>query len=303
MYPVEIRKFVLVLYNNVKSFRKASLLLGISKSTICRWNKQPERKEYKTRNSKCNNPVIIDIIKGCLHLHRFSTITDIQKFLATNCGLNVSRELLRLVMKHKMNLSFQKPRFYPSPKQSGLKTKEYTNSFDNFFSKKKKHTLVSIDEVGFSSNTRPLKGWNEKATRFHVSFHPSSAEKQHISCCSAMYNGKITYSKIKGHYSTLTFLAFLQEQDFPDHSVLLMDNVRFHHAKIIKEYCNSKNWHILHTPPYSPWFNPIERAFSVIKNHYRKHRSIEQAFKTLDPIKIDKLLLSSYKEVASARSL
>jgi transposase len=80
-----------------------------------------------------------------------------------------------------------------------------------------------------------------------------------------------------------------------------MDNARFHHSKIIKDYCDTKNWQIIYTPPYSPWFNPIERVFSIIKNHFRKHRSIENAFDSIDSKKIDNILMTAYKEVEIAK--
>ena len=57
-----------------------------------------------------------------------------------------------------------------------------------------------------------------------------------------------------------------------------MDNVRFHHSKDVLEYFKSRNIDILFVPPYSPWFNPIENAFSLIKKHFYKHGKINEAF-------------------------
>ena len=59
-----------------------------------------------------------------------------------------------------------------------------------------------------------------------------------------------------------------------------MDNVSFHHCKEVVEFIHSQNWKILYTPPYSPWFSPIEGVFSVVKNHYRKFLDIDLAFQT-----------------------
>ena len=38
MYPVDIRKLILNLYIKIKSLRKLEVLVGISRSTISRWN-------------------------------------------------------------------------------------------------------------------------------------------------------------------------------------------------------------------------------------------------------------------------
>jgi transposase len=44
---------------------------------------------------------------------------------------------------------------------------------------------------------------------------------------------------------------------------ILQDNVRFHHALIIKEYAKINNINMEYIPAYSPDFNPIVR--NVIK--------------------------------------
>ena len=49
-----------------------------------------------------------------------------------------------------------------------------------------------------------------------------------------------------------------------------MDNVPFHKTSIVKQYLIDCKANILFTPPYSPDYNPIENAFSKIKNSYRK---------------------------------
>lgn len=100
------------------------------------------------------------------------------------------KRFVTFIYEESYEVDKSKPRFYPVPNESALeqKTKDYVVEFENSF-KLKNRTLVSIDEVGFSSNTRPLKEWNRKGTRFHNRFCPSSTEKKHISCCCLIYNG------------------------------------------------------------------------------------------------------------------
>ena len=76
-------------------------------------------------------------------------------------------------------------------------------------------------------------------------------------------------------------MKYIKTFEFPKNKNIIMDNVSFHHSKIIKNYINSKNWNIIYTPPYSPNFNPIENIFSKIKNYYRKYKSIEDSFKII----------------------
>ena len=64
-----------------------------------------------------------------------------------------------------------------------------------------------------------------------------------------------------------------------------MDNVAFHKTTEVKTYLQSKKCNLLFIPPYSPEFNPIELAFSKIKNAYRK-LCIQDNFNREEGIKV-----------------
>ena len=48
-------------------------------------------------------------------------------------------------------------------------------------------------------------------------------------------------------------------------SVLVMDNMKSHHAKAVKELLDKSGIHCLYLPPYSPDLNPIEKLWSKVK--------------------------------------
>jgi transposase len=58
--------------------------------------------------------------------------------------------------------------------------------------------------------------------------------------------------------------------------ILIVDNVRYHHAKLLKIFLeNNPKLEILYLPPYSPDLNPIERVWwymrkSITHNRYVK---------------------------------
>ena len=71
---------------------------------------------------------------------------------------------------------------------------------------------------------------------------------------------------------------------------LIMDNHPVHHAKIVQEYLVKNNIKFLFLPSYSPELNPIEEAFSKIKQYIKKQkprvlnkllRVIDDAFKII----------------------
>ena len=59
----------------------------------------------------------------------------------------------------------------------------------------------------------------------------------------------------------------------PRGSTLVMDNLRAHHSKEVRDVLNNKWINILFSPPYSPRCNPIEKVFGILKPMYRKQSS------------------------------
>ncbi len=74
---------------------------------------------------------------------------------------------------------------------------------------------------------------------------------------------------------------FLEGLDLPEKSVILLDNVSFHHSRSVYNIASKRSWDLLFVPPYSPWFNPIEGIFSIIKRHYYENGDINEAFKAV----------------------
>jgi len=99
------------------------------------------------------------------------------------------------------------------------------------------------------------------------------------SCVCITSKGDIFYKTIDKSFKTLSFFEFFKSLQLPINTIILIDNASIHKSKIIKEYAISKSWFLIFIPPYSPCFNPIENVFSSVKHHYRKYKSIDDAFK------------------------
>ena len=54
--------------------------------------------------------------------------------------------------------------------------------------------------------------------------------------------------------------------------VVIMDNMRSHHAKIVTELLDKSGISYLYLPPYSPDLNPIEKMWSKMKSILRKRK-------------------------------
>ena len=75
------------------------------------------------------------------------------------------------------------------------------------------------------------------------------------------------------------------------HSILIMDNCSIHHVAEVKNLFQQAGIVVLFLPPYSPDLNPVEEAFSYVKNYLRKHDQLLQAIP--DPTDVIQAALDS----------
>ena len=69
----------------------------------------------------------------------------------------------------------------------------------------------------------------------------------------------------------LEWLKILRPQLAPD-QVLVLDNLKVHHARVVQEWLEHNPIRLIFLPPYSPHFNPIERLWALLKARLRKER-------------------------------
>lgn len=70
-----------------------------------------------------------------------------------------------------------------------------------------------------------------------------------------------------------SFTAYVNQVLVPELSpgdIVIMDNLSSHKGPIIRDAIEAAGAELLFLPPYSPDFNPIEKAFSKLKAHLRK---------------------------------
>lgn len=90
---------------------------------------------------------------------------------------------------------------------------------------------------------------------------------------SVRLNGEIVYTTYAGGTTAERFRDYLGNLLLPTldkHAVIIMDNMRSHHAKIIRQFLDEKEINYIYLPPYSPDLNPIEKLWSKLKAILRK---------------------------------
>ncbi len=77
---------------------------------------------------------------------------------------------------------------------------------------------------------------------------------------------------VEGGANGAVFEGYLREMLVPalGEGDMVMDNLSVHKSERVREMIEGAGAEVFYLPPYSPEFNPIEEAFSKIKNLLRK---------------------------------
>ena len=92
----------------------------------------------------------------------------------------------------------------------------------------------------------------------------------------------LRYTAFSGGTTVERFKRYLEIDLLPhlnDNSVLIMDNMKSHYAKAVKNLLDSSGVRYIYLPPYSPDLNPIEKLWSKVKAFLRKFKA-----RTLDAL-------------------
>lgn len=92
---------------------------------------------------------------------------------------------------------------------------------------------------------------------------------------SIRLNGSLVYTTYQGGTTAQRFREYMEKQLIPSlekGNVVIMDNMRSHHAKIVTELLDKAGISYLYLPPYSPDLNPIEKMWSKMKAILRKNK-------------------------------
>lgn len=132
--------------------------------------------------------------------------------------------------------------------------------------------FVFIDEAGCNLAMAVLYGWAPIGKRAR-SARPVNRGKN-ISMIGAIDDcGMLALRAVEGATNKAKFVAFISEVLAPKlmvGQVVVMDNLRAHHAPEVREAIEAVGARVLYLPPYSPELNPIELCWSKFKRTLRR---------------------------------
>ena len=129
------------------------------------------------------------------------------------------------------------------------------------------HTITSIDECHFSNRLFPQYGYSEIGKRCVLRNPRGGGWRSYSLILSISSDGQSFMRVIEGTVTRDKFRTWVKDADFPNGTVLLLDNCSIHHGN--DSTFESLEVTPLYLPPYSPQYQPVELAFSKVKQIFR----------------------------------
>ncbi len=172
--------------------------------------------------------------------------------------------------------------------------KEKRKAWAEIITKYPPERLVYLDESGVNTDMTRIYGRAIGGARA-VDHTPINTPANTTILSSIRLNGETVYTTYIGGTTGEKFVDYLENVLLPTlekGDVIIMDNMRSHHVKAVKDTIEKAGVILLYLPPYSPDLNPIEKMWSKIKAILRKMKvrvacelnaAVKSAFQEISP--------------------
>ena len=118
----------------------------------------------------------------------------------------------------------------------------------------------------------PLYGYSRKGERVHLQV-PRNRGSNTTPLASITLGGMGETLAVEGSTNREVFEAYVEHVLAPTletGQLVIMDNLSAHKPARVRELIESRGCELIYLPAYSPDFNPIEEAFSKVKDMLRR---------------------------------
>jgi transposase len=132
--------------------------------------------------------------------------------------------------------------------------------------------FVFVDECSSNTSLAPLYGWATKGERAHQKAPRNWGKNITLLSSISKERGMGASLVVEGSTNGTVFQTYLEDVLLPTlgrGQVVVMDNLSSHKGERVRELIEGKGCELVYLPPYSPDFNPIEKAFAKLKSYLR----------------------------------
>jgi transposase len=136
----------------------------------------------------------------------------------------------------------------------------------------RREDLVFVDETGSHLGYTPTHAWAPRGQRADATAPANRGENKTV-VASLTLNGIGPLMRFDGAMTTPRFegyVRFVLAPTLRKGQVVIADNLQAHLSPVVRAAIEQRGASFLPLPPYSPDFNPIEEAFSKVKQFLRR---------------------------------
>jgi len=248
------------------SYRRLATLTGVPKSTICNWARTQQTGRLKAGTPKCT-AAARKVIDQSLSGDPFLTSIDLVDLVRQDTGALLSSSCIRRHIK-RLGFTRKKPSRVPyNPRLATLR-----REFADRMVSTNPSDYLSIDESSFCYDIPKTMGYAKRGCRVPLSSHTHSRHRMTL-IMAVSSDGVVHHQLFRGATDSVRFANFVRS--IPATALrrsLLLDNAAFHKSKVVQQACRDVGVQMTFLPPYTPFFQPIEHVFGVLKHHYQKLR-------------------------------
>ncbi|MFC3100562.1 IS630 family transposase [Altererythrobacter lauratis] len=271
---LDLRERVMAAVDGGMSCRAAAVRFGVGVSSAIRWRQQrlarghvrPGRPGGDVRSSavEAHGPFLLALVEARSDL----TLDEIRAALADR-GTRVSLATVwRFFDRHQ--ITRKKSLHATEQERPDILSRRWT-WFEGQLDLDPDR-LVFIDETWASTNMARRHGRCRRGQRLRAGV-PHGHWKTTTFVAGLRNTGMVAPMVLDGPINRDAFTAYVEQVLVPELApgdIVIMDNLSSHKAPAIREAIEAAGAELRFLPPYSPDFNPIEKAFSKLKAHLRK---------------------------------
>lgn len=132
--------------------------------------------------------------------------------------------------------------------------------------------LVFLDETGSHLGYTPTHAWAPRGARAYATAPANRGENKTVVAALTL-DGVGPALRFEGAMTTARFEGYVRFRLAPTlrpGQVVIADNLKAHHSPVVRAAIEARGARFLPLPAYSPDFNPIEEAFSKVKQFLRR---------------------------------
>ncbi|MGY5780767.1 IS630 family transposase [Rhizobium sp. LEGMi135b] len=286
----DLRSRVLAASRDGMSARSAAARFGIGISTAIAWiasarhGQMTPAKQERRGGSRLDAHE--DFIVGMIEEEKDITLNEMVLRLAEEKAVSIGRSALDVWLR-KRGLDFQKKTAHALEQERPDLLKRRRDWFDGQLDLDPAR-LVFIDETGLSIKMSRLHGRSLCGERCRAAI-PHGHWKTTTFTGALRLSGMTAPMVLDGAMNGTAFRAYVEQVLVPTLTpadIVVMDNLPAHKADGVRQAIESVGCQLLYLPPYSPDFNPIEKAFSKLKAllRARAERNVEALWDTVGEI-------------------